>query len=157
MSFTDFAKIQPIKVFDTDEETAVGNAVTFNTSTQVKHCRILLYKHGSGFSGTESLVLKLYSDENRTKLAFESQQLLCSQITNPPISTADFWIGKVRFDFEPEIPILSGDAYYASIAISGYTRNGDDYYIGIGFDTPKPVNTVDVQDPPALLEFYGVR
>lgn len=157
MSFTDFAKTQPIKVLDTDEETPVGNAITFATSTQLKHCRILLYKHGPSFAGSERLTLKLYSDENRIKVAYESAELLMSMIVNPAIGSTDFWIGKVRFDFDPEVPVLAGDVYYASIAISGYTRSGDDYYIGLGFDTPKPVNTVNVQDPPALLEFYGVR
>lgn len=157
MSFTDFAKIQPVKVLDTDEETAVGDSISFTSATQVKHCRILLYKHGSGFAGTEKLTLKLYHDIERTKLAFSSSLLNLSLVDNPSIVDSEFWLGRVRFDFEPEIPIRPNQTYYASILVSGYTRNQDDYYLALGFDTPKPVNNVELQDPPALLEFFGVR
>jgi len=151
MSFIDFVSKQMIKVLDTDEETPVGNSIIFSESTELKHCRIIFYKHGFGFTGNERLFLKLYSDQQRSKLVYQSQPLITYKIINPDIATTEYWLGKVRFDFEPAVSILAGDVYYASISISNYIRNKSNYYIGIGFESPKPVNVIDANNPPFLL------
>lgn len=157
MSFTDFADLQKIKVFDTDEETPVGNSVIFPSNTELKYVRTKFYKHGTGLAGTEKLTLKIYLDVDRTDLLYTSKELAVADITNPDIATTDYWLGRVAFEFDPPVGISAQETYYFSMAISGYTRNADDFYIGVGCDGPNAVNVVDAQDTPVLLECFGVR
>lgn len=157
MSFTDFGDTQPIKVLDSNEETPVGNLVNFATATELKYVRVKFFKHGTGLGGNEKLQLKIYTDELRTKLIYSSALLDVASIIDPVILVTDYWLGLIRFEFDPPVGINPNENYYFSIAASNYTRNGDVFYLGLGFDTPVSVNTVDGANPPILLECFGVN
>ena len=157
MSFTDFGDYQRIKQMDTDEEAAVGDAIIFGSNQEISKVRTKFYKHGTGLGGSDRLQLKIYTDIERTKLLYSSDLFEVAHIDNPSILVTEFWLGMITFTFSPAVSVNQNHAYYASIAVSNYTRNGEDFYFGFGFDGPKTVNTVNSQDPPVLLEFYKLE
>lgn len=155
MSFTDFSDVMYFKVFDTGEEIPVGDVILSNP-TEVKHIRTYFYKQGT-LGGNEQLQLKVYSDSDRSKTLYTSEVLTVSDIDDPAIAASTNWLGKIRFDFSPEVSFNENITYYISIESTSYTRDADNFYLGCGLDTPVATNSIDSANPPILLEIYGVN
>jgi hypothetical protein len=48
------------------------------------------------------------------------------------------WMGDLTFDM-PSYTVLAGESYYARLLITGYTRSGNDTYLGVWCDWLEPV------------------
>lgn len=155
MPYLDFPKDMKIKVFDSGEEVDCGNAV-FASAIELKHLRFTVYKQGTPLGGSETLQVHIYSDSLKTNKLYSSDVVTVGDINNPDIGTTTNWLGRVRFDFTPEVPINPNITYYVSLEIDNYTRNADTFFMGIALDTPISVNVIDEQDPPVSFEPYGV-
>lgn len=154
MSTKNFSKVNFIKSIDTGEEVRCGGFKLKNHG-ELDHIRPLIYIQGL-LSGTERLRAKLYEDSNHTKL------LATSQWTIPLVNaTLGNWRGLIRIDFNKE-NINKNITYYIGLELTGYTRNGESFYIGVARDWPYPIYKITptpqwfYQHPLAVEIFNGV-
>jgi hypothetical protein len=104
------------------------------------HALIGFFIRGTSL-GTEALRVNVYSTRLRDNLLYSSEWVSLSQMET---LTAD-WFGKLRFDFDRS-PVSSavGVYYHFFLETSNYTRDADNYYIGVRLDWPFQVNASDV-------------
>lgn len=137
MAFKDFANVQYIKTIDTGEAPRMG---TFQVAVngELQYMRVKPYIKGT-LSGTEKIRLKIYSDSAFSSLLYTSSWSNIYDVLDEDGSavTGD-WIGWIRVDFNRE-NINKNMAYYVVAELTGYTRNADDFYIGLAHDFPFPI------------------
>lgn len=137
MAITNFPTPLAFKVLETSTTEELGT-VQAGEDFELAYMRVLLYIAGT-YGGSETLTAHLYS-ENDT-LLYSSSAVTLSQITG---IGAD-WLGWLRFDFSRE-NIKSGTTFKLKMTSTNYTRNGDTYYLGIGFDWSDPALTNSAND-----------
>lgn len=142
-----FAAIQQIKIAETSELVLAG-AIQLDRHRQLTHIVTSFYKHGNA-AGGERLRLKVFHDRQMTKLYATSSWLNVNQITN------EFWIGRIRFDFDQQW-LRNDQAYYIGIESDGYTRNGESFYLGFPLDSTFDLTSYERAGAVAMA-VYGHR
>lgn len=131
MAITGFPASQAFKVLELSEEDC--GLVKAGEDMELAHIRLWIYIHGT-YGGSETLKINLYSQND--VLLHQSDASTLSEISNIGAN----WLGWLRFDFNRE-NVKSGTEFKIKVASTNYARNGDTYYIGIGFDWSDPALT----------------
>lgn len=143
------------KVFGTGETVSPGG-FTLAQAQQLQYVRLLIYKHGA-CAGTEQFRLKVYADSALTKLVTTSAWSSFASDDASAIRAASYWLGFLRFDFAKEW-LPASQAFYLALESTGYTRNGNTFYVGGILDWPLSIYTQS-QSPKFsfAMEIYGYR
>lgn len=95
----------------------------------------IFHKTNTTFSYT--LTLQIAATVGGTALA--SSDAITFSTATASQSAGTCWFGNVNFTFD-EYKLFSGETYYARLVTTGYTRTGQDIYLGINCDWLDPVN-----------------
>jgi hypothetical protein len=141
MSIKNFSRDKYIKTFDSDEEIRLGGfSLASGNSGPLGKIRVFMYiQDFTALSGNESMAMKIYTSTNYENAYITSDTALLSNITfdtSDPLKVG--FLGYLTFDFNNEY-INSNFTYYPTVAISNYTPNGDNFYIGLAYDYPDPI------------------
>lgn len=148
MAFESFPDNLLVKTIETDELVECGT-LEFPDAMKLQHIIFTIYKHGAA-GGTERLRAKIYADSGLTDLLSTSDWVNLSSFAD-----GSYWIGRVRFDFSSLLNIKPGISYYAAFETDNYTRDADDYYLGLVLDYPLSVNVNSYAS--IAMEVYGIR
>ena len=145
MPFSQFSSQKYVQVAESSGTTLQLGSVRFSAATELVYVRFNLFKHGTA-GGSEVLTMHAYTDRDYTKSQASASVNLAD------ITTDQYWIGWVRFDFDNDLFAADTD-YYFGLETTSYTRNGDTYYLSAGFDWPVPANPSG-HSIGSYLEFY---
>ena len=124
------------KVFETAEVVLAGGA-TFIETAELAQVIVTMYKHGVA-AGTETMRVKLYHDAALTKLyaTGEWTDLIGGH------AGATYWRGRIPLNFAVgSYPFVQpGQEYFVAIETASYTRNGETFFVSLGFDWPLTIN-----------------
>jgi len=135
MSIHAFPQYSFWKVADTSE-TVFAGGFTMGNAQQVYQLITHLYKHGTG-AGTEKIRAKIFLDAAMTNLYATSDWFVISEIT----TLSQYWRGTIAFTFTGKPYVESAKNYYIGFETTGYTRNGDTFYMSYLLDDFEPVNS----------------
>jgi hypothetical protein len=89
----------------------------------------------NGIINIEQIRINIYSHQD--KRAVYAQSNWANLINIEDLS--QYWLGFVRLDFNSE-NIQKDELYFFDIEINNYTRNGNNFYIGVTYDFPFPTH-----------------
>lgn len=141
MSIYNFSEDKYIKTFDAGEEIRLGGfSLTSGKSGPLGVIRVFMYiQDFTALSGSESMVMKIYTSTNYENVYATSDTALINDIsfdTSDP--SKENWLGYLKFDFNQEY-LNENFNYYPTVTIANYTPNADAFYIGLAYDYPDPV------------------
>lgn len=136
MSVLEFSDLRAYKLFDNDEEIRMGS-FKVQKAIQLKHTRLGIYIQGmANLAGTEQITQKIYTDIGATKLQYTSNVADLANIVWD--GTKQGFLGYIRIDWDNFNLNVNYDYYFAS-QISGYTRNGDTFFVSLNWDYPDSI------------------
>jgi hypothetical protein len=127
----------PAKIWAKDFEGGVVERLgSFQTASSfdLQHVRLVLVKAGA-WVGSEQVRLKVYGSSSYETPIYTSQWLDLDAIAGGGSEPAH-WIGNVRFDFSPAVPVNSAHVYYLAAETASYTKTAS-FYIGAMLDWPE--------------------
>lgn len=150
MGFAPIHQNAIVKMLDTSEFAHLGG-YTMQSDTELKHIRLVIYKHGAA-AGSEQMRLGVYSRSDLAGAIALSDWVDVADF----IEGATHWIGFVRFDFARQF-LDSDSTYHLGIETQNYTRNGGTFYLSVVADWPDPVNSPqnDAAYFAAAAHFFG--
>lgn len=153
MSSYQLPKYLWVKTLDDNEECFIAQFRT-STNCEVRYLRPRFFIHGFTSFTTEKFRLKIYSDDLRTKILYTTDWRVFSDISN--FSGNGHWFIPVTCDY---FNLNKNTSYYASLEISGYTRNGDTSFISVWMDsidiaTNNNTNIADIRQCTADVGFF---
>ncbi len=154
MAFTQFPNQQYFRVADTDSVTSIGY-FNLQDGTELKHIMLTLYVNGV-IASPFTARINIYGSSSLESAIFSSDWATISTATLVPTYSVN-WLGNVYFDFSGN-PLNPNINYFAGFETSGYTRNGDTYYVGVNLDWYSPVNNqLSATDAGARFRILGRR
>lgn len=152
--FLQFPTPLAIKTLDTSETYEVCK-FTVGESQELKHARIMIYKHGTA-GGSETMTMRIYGAAGSIGLVDTSSAASLASAG----ASGTYTLNWFRFDFNRK-PLLAGLSYYAVLSTANYTRNSDTYYLGVVLnsqpDWMQVTNQNAVQMNAAVFHLYGYR
>lgn len=156
MAFTQFPREQYFRVLETDTITRMGN-FQVPDGTELQHMMLTLFIRGV-IASPVNMRVNIYGSDSNETAEFSSEWITLSTTTlsSSPAYTQN-WFGNVYADFSGN-PLNPNVVYYMTCETSGYTRNGDTFYIGLNLDWYSPVNTqISPIRPGARMRILGKR
>ena len=156
MAYQDFADEQYFKTIDTSETPVMG---TFQTADNIElqYIQVIIWiQDVTALGGSEQIRLNIYSEDTYTALLYQSNWRSISDITN---LGSQNWTGLLRIDFNRE-NINKNLTYYVRAELQNYTRNADDFWIGLSHDFPFPIydnGESKFFDHPLAMEIHGYK
>lgn len=129
MTYRGFPKQRKIMVAQTGTGLYLGG-FKIATTGEIAHGRICLFKKGAQ-SGAEEFRLRAYATAELNDPLFASSWVGIDSV----VGDAANWLGLVRFDFSRQ-NVQALTTYHFVFDTSAYTRDGDDYYLGVVADWP---------------------
>jgi len=152
MAFLDFPNQLQVKVLDSETNDAAQlGSFTMSEETELNNIRVCLVKHGPAV-GSEVLRIKLALSNDVTRAVVVSDDVAVDDI-----STSDFFVGWVKFDFERQHldPNLT---YFAFLEYENYVRDEETFYIAYCFDDVFAVNDFNASDDfGAAMQILGYK
>lgn len=125
MAYLQFGSKQVVKVVDSDEIVSLGQ-YKFSSNSELKYSRINLLIIGIP-GGNERCRLRLHSSTVTSSNYAVTDWVQLSDITND--------LSFIRFDWDR--PNINKNQWYTvTFEIENYTRDNDDYYLGLLYDNP---------------------
>lgn len=139
MAFLQFPQTDFFRILETDSTTRMGS-FQIPVGTELDHMMLTILVKGLIVT-TINLRVKIFgSDMNETpEIVSDWVELSVDTLVSSPAYTTG-WFGNIYVDFSGE-PINPNVTYYMTCETSGYTRNGDTFYMGLNLDWNSPVNT----------------
>lgn len=154
MAFTQFPHQQYFRILETDTTTGIGY---FNLSeaTELQHMMLTVFIRGT-IATPFTARIRVYPTGALTTPIFSSSYATFSAATLEP-AYVNNWFGNVYFDFSGN-PLNPNLDYHFAIQTSGYTRNGDSFYLGVNLDWYSPVNNqLSASDAGARIRILGLK
>ncbi len=136
MTIKDFSENLYCKAFDNDEMIPVGEFKMVESGLLAVFRLMIFVKNYNQMSGSEGMTLKVYNDPRLTSLYCESELILLSGIDFK--QEGECYLGYVAFEL-PQNPVQVNDKIYPTVTIGGYTKNAEDFFIGLIYDFPLEV------------------
>lgn len=136
MAFTQFPREQYFRILNSDEVTRFGY-FNVDDGTELRHMMFTIFIRGT-IATPFDIRANIYGNDNQVSPIFSSSWATLSMATLEPTYTQNY-LGNIYLDFSG-YPLNPNINYFMSIETSGYTRNGDTYYIGINLDWYSEVN-----------------
>jgi hypothetical protein len=131
MTTYNYTKLYGAKVLETNETFCLGS-FTPNSNDKLAYISPKFFIHGT-LAGTEKFVVKVWGNANCSGTPiFTSSTMTISGIT-----TAN-WLGFIYSTFQNN-NLFSGNEYWVTVTMSGYTRNAYTMYISLIYDYPYPI------------------
>lgn len=156
MAFRQFPEQQQFRILETDTITRMGS-FKVPEGTELKHMMLTLFIRGVIASPVSMRVNIFGSDSNETP-EFVSDWMVLSLATlySDPAYTQN-WFGNVYADFAG-YPLNPNVTYYMTCETTGYTRDGDLFYIGLNLDWYSAVNNqITMGQAGARIRILGKR
>lgn len=160
MAFLQFNDYQLVKTIDTSETLEVGQLTPKNNG-EIKYIRLCMVKVGTLPNGV-LLTCNLHTSSDLTAAYASSTAVdLTTAQAAGELNTTGEWISWIRFDFARE-NLNKNISYYVSLTTSGYTRNGDTFYIGVCYDYPYPTydpdsNILNFTEAPLAMQWFSYQ
>jgi len=152
MAFKNFPKDLYVTKSLTGMVNGLGK-ITSSTEFTLETIRTVLYAQEiSSAGGSETLQMKLYSDEAMTIEYAASNVLNLVDL----VSGTTNWIGYIDFTFET-LPNINTHTVCCGLVVSNYT-NTDTFFLAVPFDWPLNINASTVpEERGGWIELYGYQ
>lgn len=144
-NFSDTLVVREIEAANQDERMG---SFTDTAGGELKNIRARIFKHGT-LGGSETMQLRVYADEN-----YRNPIAISNTVELADVTTDEYWLGRVRFDFANEILDFNRD-YYLAMRVANYTPTTGTNYLSYVFDWPLNINAnAAVAERGAVMEIY---
>lgn len=141
MAFLEFPNQQYFRDLKTDTVTKLGY-FNLSSGTEIKHMAVWAFVRGL-IATPFQFRINIYGNDANTTPIIQSSWATLSATTLIDNSTGlayvDNWIGYFYVDFSGQ-SLNPNTNYYLASETSGYTRNGDVFYLGVNLDWYSPTN-----------------
>lgn len=134
MSILNFSEIQELGILSSNGSLVLGG-FSIDSEIELEHISVMLYKHGGSVTG-ERIRVRVTSDIEGTRTILTSAWSNLADASN--INDGDYWLGWIRTDFN-RAGFAKNLTRYLVVDIDNYTRDGDNFFIGLSRDYPFPI------------------